>query len=435
MKILRLTSENVKRLSVVEITPDGAPVVVVAGENEQGKSSVLDSIAYALGGKDLLPTKPIREGQKRAEVMVDLGEYIVRRTFTPSGSTLAVMNRDGVKYPSPQALLDALVGRLSFDPLAFANQKPADQAATLRALARIDTTDIELARKAAYDERTLVNRDVTQLQAAIAKMPLHQGIGTEMADPEALTAQLAAADKLADEAATAQRACEAATQKRAAVSENLSRATVRVAKLRAELEAAEAEEETLTMALSVACDAVDRAELLARGAAVNVPDRTALRQQVGEIADRNRKASENSRRAEADAQLAEKRAAAEALTAKIDSLDQQKADLLKRATFPVEGLGLDEHGVTWNGLPFDQAATSIRLRASVAIGLALNPKLKVLLIHAGNDLGPANLKAIAEQAAEAGGQLWIERIAGGDGHQTVVIEDGAVASTGKAVAA
>jgi len=49
MKIVKLTAENVKRLRAVEITPDGN-TVVISGRNGQGKTSVLDSIWFALGG-------------------------------------------------------------------------------------------------------------------------------------------------------------------------------------------------------------------------------------------------------------------------------------------------------------------------------------------------------------------------------------------------
>lgn len=50
MKIISLKSENVKRLSVVEVIPKDKALVIVAGKNGQGKSSVLDSIMFALAG-------------------------------------------------------------------------------------------------------------------------------------------------------------------------------------------------------------------------------------------------------------------------------------------------------------------------------------------------------------------------------------------------
>src|SRR6185436_2642524 len=130
-KIIKLTSENVKRLTAVEITPKGN-VVVIGGRNGAGKSSVLDSIEYALGG-DPSAKMPVRRGEKNAKVVVDLGDIVVKRSFTSAGGThLIVTNADGEKQTSPQAILDKLVGRLTFDPLEFSRQKPAQQAETLR---------------------------------------------------------------------------------------------------------------------------------------------------------------------------------------------------------------------------------------------------------------------------------------------------------------
>jgi hypothetical protein len=114
------------------------------------------------------------------------------------------------------------------------------------------------------------------------------------------------------------------------------------------------------------------------------------------------------------------------LTTGIEKVDAAKAQRLADAKFPVDGLSVTDTGVTWQGLPFEQASTAIRTRVSAAIGFALNPKLKILLVRNGNDLDGKNLQLLADIAKEHGGQVWIERIAGGNGLQTVVIEDGAV---------
>ncbi len=427
MKILKLSAENIKRLSAVEITPNGSPVVVIGGENEAGKSSVLDAIEMALGGEKKLPAEPMRRGATKGKVVADLGDIIVTRRFTAGGTSLTVTNRDGAKYPSPQALLDGLVGRLTFDPLAFATMKADLQAATLRALAKIDTTDLELARKAAYDERTLVNRDITQADAALKTMAEFAGVGTELESFAALTEQLDAADTLAQADANAERAAALADRGLQAAIAAAAEATKRVERLRAELEAAEADEEVAAMAASVARDDYAAKVQAHVEAHARVPDRAALRAEVAAIEARNRQIAANQQRGARVQQLQERRAEADRLTATIATLDAKKAEQLAEATFPLDGLGLDDSGVTWQGLPFAQASTAVRTRVSVAIGLALNPKLKVLLVRNGNDLGERNLQLIADLATEAGAQVWVERIDGSKGFPTVVIEDGTVA--------
>src|SRR3970040_1173840 len=107
MKNIMLTAENGKKLVAVEIHPTG-DVVTISGRNGAGKTSVLDSIWWALAGTSAIQKQPIRKGQKRARIRLDMGELIVERKFSESGSTLAVESADGARYPSPQKMLDAL---------------------------------------------------------------------------------------------------------------------------------------------------------------------------------------------------------------------------------------------------------------------------------------------------------------------------------------
>jgi hypothetical protein len=129
MQIVRLEAENIKRLSAVRIdvlADSGA--VVIAGENESGKSSTLDAIEMALAGERVQPPEPIRRGQEKAYVVVDLGDVVVTRRFTAKGSSLTVANKDGLRYPAGQTVLDGFYSKLTFDPLSFATAKPDEQA-------------------------------------------------------------------------------------------------------------------------------------------------------------------------------------------------------------------------------------------------------------------------------------------------------------------
>lgn len=428
MNIVRLEAENIKRLTAVQITPDGAPMVVIAGENEAGKSSVLDAIAMALGGKALIPKKPIRDGQDHASVTVDLGDYIVTRTFTPSGGTsLKITNREGLTVPSPQAMLDGLVGTLTFDPLAFAEMDEDEQAATLRRLAGLNTTDLDTEYPKVFAERTNVNRDEKQLRAAYEKAPSHPGVGTEVVSSADVAKALEAAAALHADAVQKQNAEEARRHEQRLAGDRIHYAESRIEKIREELADAELELMTAESAARDAATAVAAATAAAAEAWTLVPDQTALRQQLGTIEATNEQVRANQRKAELKAAADAKKAESAKLTKRLNALEMEKAARLAKATFPVPELGLDATGVTWNGLPFAQASTAVRVRASVAIGLALNPKLKVLLIRNGNDLGKKNLHLIAEMAERAGAQVWIEKIDNTHGLMTVVIEDGAVA--------
>ena len=169
MQVLELIAENFKRLKLARVKPTG-PVTSIVGKNAAGKTSVLDAFTAALGGANSSPEMPIRKGADSAEVIVDLGDIIVTRKWTTDGkSTLTVATKEGAKYPSPQAMLDKLIGKLSFDPLAFERMKPQEQAATFAKLVGIDLDGYTAKRRQAFDERTHANRTHKELEVGRAR--------------------------------------------------------------------------------------------------------------------------------------------------------------------------------------------------------------------------------------------------------------------------
>jgi predicted ABC-type transport system involved in lysophospholipase L1 biosynthesis ATPase subunit len=122
---------------------------------------------------------------------------------------------------------------------------------------------------------------------------------------------------------------------------------------------------------------------------------------------------------------AELRADYKALTEQIEALDKRKADGLAAAKFPVEDLGFDESGVTFRGVPFKQASGAEQLRVSLAMAIALNPKLRVIRIADGSLLDSDNLALVESIARENDFQVWIEMVGDGNG-RGIIIEDGSV---------
>jgi len=133
----------------------------------------------------------------------------------------------------------------------------------------------------------------------------------------------------------------------------------------------------------------------------------------------------NRRRAELLSDAAKIKATADELTRQIDAIDNAKAQAMADAKWPVAGLGFSDTGVTYQGLPLEQASSAEQLRVSVAIGLAFNPKLKIILIRDGSLLDADSLALVANMAAEADGQVWLE-VVGNREDCAVVIEDGSV---------
>lgn len=412
MKIIKLTAENIKRIAAIEIEPHGN-IVRITGKNGQGKSSVIDSIMYALGGGKSLPDRPVRDGAESGEIRLDLGDLVVTRRFTAGGGTsLFVANAEGARYQSPQAILDALVGRLSFDPLAFARMETKAQAELLRDMVGLNTADLDKQRATVYAERTIKNREATQLAAradAVKCEPcerpdigaLLEQIKVERAADERRTAAARALQQLRNELEAADRdiaALEAELRSKRAAKEELH---ARIDCGNAAIEAMPASSlEALNAELESASERIERANLYA--------EYRALREQ-------------------ADAAARE----ADAMTAQIKSIDTAKEARIRSVDMPLPDLSLSDEGVIYRGLPLSQASSAEQMRVSIAIAMRLNPKLRVLRVTDGSLLDSNSMRIVEEMAREHDYQVWVESV-DETGAVGIVIQDGAVASVNAA---
>lgn len=429
-KIIRLLAENVKRLRAVEIRPDGA-IVQIRGRNGQGKSSVLDSIWLALGGRKAFPRQPVREGETEARIELELEDLIITRKIKPDGQTsLVVANKDGARYPSPQALLDTLVAGLSFDPLAFARMKPAEQREVLRQLVGIDTSAIESERDGHYNRRTNVNREVRRLEGEVSGFPHHEDAPAEEVSVKALSEELGHAEEYQRQIDAAEREVEKVASELGGLRDHLDVLDAEIRTLERQLaQVQERKHKGTTVVIPEKEAALEAARGQLDELRAGAPDREALRAQLAGAEETNRRVRDNSRRAALEAQLAKEAADAAKLTEAINELDRQKAEVIAGARYPLEGLAVDGAGVLLNDLPLEQASSAEQLRASVAIGLALNPQLRVLLVRDGSLLDEGSLALLGEMAAAADAQVWLEVVGDGEG-VGVVIEDGAVREPG-----
>jgi hypothetical protein len=146
--------------------------------------------------------------------------------------------------------------------------------------------------------------------------------------------------------------------------------------------------------------------------------------QITESQDVNKRVRENIERKRLSEEVDQLRSQSKELTKRIEEVDAAKAKMMAEAHWPVPKLGFSEDGITLNDLPFDQASSAERLKVSVAIGLAMNPTLNVILMRDGPFLDEAHLQTVADMAEAAGAQIWIERV--GTGPCSVLIEDGMI---------
>ena len=403
MKIIQFNAENVKRLKVVDFTPDDT-IQFVTGDNSQGKSSVLDAIWLALGGGDASKSvkSPVRNGEDHASVTLNLGkdgesEYIITREWKDGRSTLTVKAANGAKFASPQALLDSLLGTLAFDPLAFIRLEPKKQLEALTSIVKLDL-NLEahaIERENAYNARTEINRKVKERKAQLDALGMLEDAPAEPVNFQEILSEI-----------------ESQYNFRDAFNNHVGRVTnleQEIDDLRKSLERKLAE---LALALENPPAPFDPAIL------------EGLQTQLAEVEVTNDKVRRNNERREIRVQYDAAVVLVENLTQGIEDLDRAKTEALANAQFPVPGLGFTEDGVTFNGLPLSDASDSEKIKVSLAMAMALNPKIRVIRIMDGSLLDSKNLAIITEMAKEQDFQLWVESV--GDSGVGIVMEDGEV---------
>jgi ATPase subunit of ABC transporter with duplicated ATPase domains len=153
-------------------------------------------------------------------------------------------------------------------------------------------------------------------------------------------------------------------------------------------------------------------------------DPAPIKERMAKAEEINRQVRANRTYKETEAKAAEYKKQADDLTKQIEAIDEDKEKQLKAAKFPVDGLSFDSEGVLYNGVPFGQASQAERIRVSVSIAAALNPKLRIALIRDGSLLDSESMKLLNELAAEKDMQIWIESVMDEKEPGCIFIEDG-----------
>lgn len=401
MKIVELKSSNIKRLKSVELTLDeNKNLILVTGKNAAGKTSVLDSIFYAMAGKKSIPGKPIRDGEEKADIEVNVDGYIIKRSFTEKGSYLSVTKPDGDQFSNAQEFLDYILGNLSFDPLMFSRLAPKKQVEELTKIIGVDLSEYDENKKALLDERLLVGRE----GKALPKYTDEVIAGAKkLADAEEVSVT-ELANKL-NEAKEAQNKYDHAQQ---SIADNDNK----IATLKKEMDE--------LLALNVELKKVVKPEV----------DIAALEKKM-ETADEQNKAIRGNKEVLENVKKAEEKTAEyNSLTEQIQGVDAEKKKVLAEAKMPIEGLSWEEDKVLYNNIPYDQISGAEQLRVSMAIAMAANPKLRVILIKDGSLLDQDNLKVVEEMAKDKDFQVWIESV-DESGEIGIVIEEGEVKKINK----
>lgn len=406
------------------MTPKGN-VIKITGANASGKSSALDAIGLALLGARGGPSAPVRTGTERGVVRLDLGEFWVTRQWAegadPKGE-MWIEAKDGKRYGTPQKVLDAIMGKISFDPLAFTRMDTEPQANELRKLLDIDEplTALRVEYETNYATRKEETRELNTIKAQRAGIQYPGDLPAKRRNIDAMMEDLArVAEYNIEIDREAMRREQAAAEANRLIAACDTR-TERIKKLQDEID---------MLTFDNDCDlSTLRAMTEEKGKWKQLPapkDASALSEEINTARAVNAAIESRERAERMDREIEAKAETVAKLNRAIDDNRQAALDLIAGAKYPVPGLGFNEGEVTFNGLPFSQASNAEQIKVSIAIAMMGNPKLRVMRIKDGSLLDDDSMKVVEQMAESHDYQVWIE-VVDTTGEMGVYLVDGEI---------
>ncbi|MFS0820783.1 AAA family ATPase [Bacillus sp. 1P02SD] len=410
IKINKLEIENVKRVKAVKVdfTPTG--LNLIGGKNNQGKTSVLDTIAWALGGNKYRPSKAEREGSvipPYIHLVLSNGLIVERKG---KNSELKVIDPNGQK--AGQQLLNSFVEELAIDLPKFMNSTSKEKANILLRIIGVGDKLFELERQEQeiYNQRRTIGQIADQKAKFAKEQPYY---------PDAPKEPISASDLIKQQQEILARNGENQRKR-----QNLSQLQAlresqgqEIARLEAQLiqlkEAYMQTGEDLAIAQKDALELIDE----------STEQLEANIQQIDEI---NRKVRANLDKDKAETDANEYRAQYEKLSTAIEEVRKQKTDLLSNADLPLEGLSVEDGDLIYNGQKWDNMSGADQLRVSTAIVRKLKPNCGFILLDKLEQMDIDTLNEFGQWLEQEGLQAIATRVSTGE-ECSIIIEDGYVA--------
>lgn len=409
VKIAALEAENVKRIKAVALTPSPTGLTIVGGNNNQGKTSVLDALAWALGGEKFRPTAAVRDGAlapPHLKVILSNGVVVERRG---KNSSLTVTDPTGQR--SGQQLLSAFVEPLALDLPRFMQASDKDKADTLLNIIGVGDalTGLDREIKALYDRRTVIGQIGAQKRHAAEELTEYPDAPSEPVSAIELIQQQ---QEILLHNADNQRK----RMKLAQLEEQEKQLGRRVQELSQELEMVEHQ---LT---AVQQDVQDATKTVAQ---LQDESTAELEQSIRNVEEINRQVSANLAKSKAQDEAERYAQEYTALTEQIKAKRTARMDLLNGADLPLTGLGVEDGSLTYNGKHWQDMSGSDQLRVATAIVRRLNPDCGFVLLDKLEQMDLATLAEFGSWLQAEGLQAIATRVSTG-GECQIIIEDGRV---------
>lgn len=408
IKIHSLQIENTKRVKAVHMTPAENGLTVIGGRNGQGKTSVLDAIAWALGGNKFRPGNPQYDGSTiPPEIKIRLNNgLIVERKG--KNSSLTVTDPSGAK--AGQQLLDSFIGELALDLPRFMQANDREKAETLLQILGVgpQLAQMEMEEKKLYNERLTVGRTADQKAKFAAEMPWFDGMPDEPVSPMELIRQQQ--EILAQNGENARKRSQRDQLERDyAFKQDI------VAELRRKLQEAEEVLQKTANDLSAArMDAMDLQDQSTAGLEASIANIEEINRKIRANLDKE-KAQEDARNYSVEYQK---------LSVQIDEIRSARMQLLKNANLPLPELTVLEGKLMYKGQPWDCMSSADQLKVATAIVRRLNPNCGFVLMDKLEQMDPETLRAFGTWLESEGLQVIATRVSTDRDECQIIIEDG-----------
>lgn len=405
--INKLEIENVKRIKAVKIEPSATGLTIVGGNNNQGKTSVLDAIAWALGGNKFKPSQAMREGSAVAptlKVTLSNGLIVERKG---KNSSLKVIDPNGQK--GGQQLLDSFVEELAINLPKFMESTAKEKADTLLQIIGVgqQLAELEIKEKELYDNRHAIGVIADQKEKFAKEQPYYPDAPKELVSISELIQQQQAI--LAKNGENARKRQNVST-----IQQNYDFKTSEVERLKQQLVEAEQQLEQLGNDLQIAkADAMD----------LHDENTEEIENSISEIDETNRKVRANLDKDKAEEDAKAQRDQYHLLTTQIEAVRQDKRDLLTNADLPLEGLSVDDGKLLYLGQEWDNMSGSQQLMVSTAIVRKLKPECGFVLIDKLEQMDQDTLNQFGAWLEQEGLQAIATRVSTGE-ECAIIIDDG-----------
>ena len=400
MKIHNFSIGNTKRVKAVAMTPAENGLTVIGGGNGQGKTSILDAIAWALGGDRFRPSNAQREDSvlpPHIKITLSDGLVVERKG---KNSTLTVTDPSGRR--AGQQLLNEFISELALNLPKFMQAADKEKADTLLKIIGVGDQLKELQRQEdeMYSQRRTLGQIVNQKTAFVQSLPYYTDAPKELVSAmELIRRQQEILARNGENQRLRQRR-DKLLEERYKVSQQLQELNARYDQLCAECEIAEKSAQDLR---DESTEAIER--------------------ELEHIEDTNRKVRANLDHDKAEEDGRQYTHQYNTLTAQIDNVRKQKRALLDGAQLPLQGLSVEDGALTYNGKRWDCMSGSEQLRVGTAIVRKLNPQCGFVLLDKLEQMDRQTLAEFGAWLEEEGLQAIATRVSTGDECQ-IIIEDG-----------